>query len=188
MSSKDKLINATIEAIFTEGLYGVTTAKIAEKAELSEAMIYKHFKNKSQMIIQTFLGIKAELNQFIESKIAGEKDFEAICYKIWLANVDYFVQNSKKLRVLNQVEHSNFMSDDIRSECLNMSRSVMTFFKSGIEQNIFKDMHAEVAIALFFSPILSIAESIIEKRIDRSEQILNMCFESTMDAMKICHK
>ncbi len=185
ISSKDRLINATIEAIYKNGLHSVTTAKIAKTAKLSEAMIYKHFGNKDEMIIESFMMIKSSLNSYIQSKITPEMDFEATSYNIWLAHVDYFINNYKHLRVLNQVEYSNYMTDKIREECLTLSKSVITFFKNGIKLNIFKDMHIEIAVALFFSPILSISESIIEKRLDRTEDILLMCYESTMDALKI---
>ena len=188
VSSKKKLINATIEAIYLNGLSSVTTAKIAKIANLSEAMIYKHFGNKDEMIKDSFMEIKADLNSYVQSKIIPDMDFETKCYNIWLAYVDYFIQNHKNLRVLNQVEHSNYMTDKIRDDYLNRSRTVITFFQSGIEQNIFKPMHIEIAVALFFSPILSIAESIIEKRLDRSEETLNMCYNSTMDALKIRRK
>ena len=188
ISSKDKLINATIEAVYTSGLYSVTTAKIAKIANLSEAMIYKHFENKDKMIIQAFMEVKAELNSSVESKITKEMDFDTQFCSIWQAHVDYFIQNPKNLRVINQIEHSNFMTDEIRSGCLKMSKSVMTFFQSGIEQQILKPMHIEVAIALFFSPILSIAESIIDKRIDKSEELFDLCFKATMDALKVTMK
>lgn len=185
ISSKDKLINATIEAIYTNGLHSVTTAKIAKTAKLSEAMIYKHFGNKNEMIIESFMFIKLGLNSFVESKITMKMDFKTKSYNIWLAHVDYFIDNYKHLRVLNQVEYSNYMTDEIREECLILSKSVITFFKTCIKQNIFKDIHLEIAVALFFSPILSISESIIEKRLDRSEKILNICYESTMDALRV---
>lgn len=182
------MINATIEALFSNGLHGVTTAKIAKIANLSEAMIYKHFVNKNKMMISAFMNIKAELNCFVESKITPEMDFEAKFYHIWRAHVDYFIQEPKNLTVINQIEHSNFMTDEIRSDCLEMSRSVISFFHRGIEENIFKPMHIEIAIALFFSPILSLAESIIEKRIEGSERMFDLCFQSTRDAFYITVK
>lgn len=185
VTSKERLIDATIEAIYTNGLNSVTTAKIAKQAKLSEAMIYKHFANKDEMIIASFMLIKVELNSYVKSKITKDMNFEITSYIIWLSHVEYFVNNPKKLRVLNQFEHSNYMTDLIREECLVLSRLVMGVFNKGIESNIFKPMHIEVAIALFFSPILSIAESIIENRLPKTEEMLKLMYNSTMAGLKI---
>jgi AcrR family transcriptional regulator len=183
-SSRNKLIDATIEAIYLNGLHSVTTSKIAKTAHLSEAMIYRHFGNKDEMILESFLSIKADLNRFVESGISDENNFDRTSHEIWTGHVNYFLNNPPKLSVLNQVEHSNYMTDEIRQNCLSLSEFVIRYFSRGIEQNLFKPMHIEIAIALYFSPLLNIAESIIEKRMENSEENLSLLYTSTMAAFK----
>ena len=98
-SSKDKLISATIEAICENGLHSVTTAKIANKAKLSEAMIYKTFGNKDDMIIASFLEIKKELNNYVISRLDSTMDFESKNYSIWQSHLNYFMGNPQHLIV-----------------------------------------------------------------------------------------
>lgn len=184
-SSKDRLIEATIEAIYLNGLHSVTTSKIAKQAKLSEAMIYKHFGNKDEMIVISFMNIKLRLNNYIESKIENIMDLNTVTYNVWLAHVDFFINNPTNLRVLNQFEHSNYMTDKISEECLKFSSVIISIFESGIKQGIYKEMHIEVAIALFFSPILSIADSIINKRIIKTEAMLKLLYDSTMLSLKV---
>lgn len=184
-NSKNTLIDATIEAIYLNGLHGVTTAKIAKAAKLSEAMIYRHFGNKDEMILESFMSIKADLNFSVESKISEVMDFNTISHNIWLAHIEYFINNPQQLRVLNQIEHSSYMTDKIRESCLSLSKSVIDYFYKGIELKIFKPMHLEIAIALYFSPILNIAESIIEHRMENTVENLNMAYSSIMDSFKI---
>lgn len=184
-TSKDKLIIATIEAIYTNGLHSVTTAKIAKEANLSEAMIYKHFGNKDHMIIESFMFIKIELNNFVLSKLTGSRDMRVESYNIWLANLDFFLNNPKYLRVLTQFEHSNYMTDSIKNDCLALIDVLISFFESGISKGIFKNMHIDIATALFFSPILTIAESIIDGRLERSKEVLDLVFHSTLDALTV---
>lgn len=183
-SSKDKLIDATMETIYINGLHSITTAKIAKEAKLSEAMIYRHFGSKKEMIIATFMEIKKELNSYVEHQLPNNSDFDTKSYSIWLSHIEYFLNNPKKLRVLNQFEHSNYMTDAIREECLKLSSTVIEFFHQGIQQNTIKTMHIEIAIALFFSPILSITESIIEKRIEKTDKTLKLLYKSTMSSIK----
>ena len=184
-TSKQKLLNSTLKVIFENGLNNVTTAKIAKNAKLSEAMIYKLFTNKDKLIIETFLNIKKELNNVVMSKIIDKLSFEAKCYNIWRAHLEFFVINKDKLSVINQIEHSKYMTDSLREKCLIYSNFSISFFNDGIKNNYFKNINIEIAIALFFSPLLSIAESIINKRLDKSEEILKICFLATMDSLKL---
>lgn len=185
MTSKEKLINATIDTIYYEGLNGVTTAKIAKAAGLSEAMIYKTFGNKDKMIVGSFMFIKTELNRYVLSKMSDSADYITQCRNIWYANLDFLVGNKKYLRVISQFEHSSYMTLEVRDECFNLIAAVFEFFKKGISNNFFKNMHYEIAVALFFAPILSIAESIVDKRISRTDENLEIIYNSTMDAMRL---
>ena len=44
MSSKDKIIKATLHLAAILGIKGTTTKKIAESAEVNETTIFKNFK------------------------------------------------------------------------------------------------------------------------------------------------
>lgn len=183
VSSKDRLIKATIKSMYEHGLNSITTSKIAKEAKLSEAMIYKNFGNKDELIIESFMLIKKELNRAIAERMNSEKSFHERCFDIWSAHVDFFTSNKKYLRVLSQFEHSSYMTEEIREKSLSMMSLVISFFQEGIELGKFKNMNIEIAIALFFAPILSISESINENRLEGSDKTLAFIFESTMDSI-----
>ena len=51
--TRQKLIEATMEVIASEGFSGVTMAKVAEKAGLSRGIGNFHFRSKEQLLIET---------------------------------------------------------------------------------------------------------------------------------------
>jgi AcrR family transcriptional regulator len=183
LTSKEKLINATIEVISESGLHSVTTAKIAKKAKLSEAMIYKNFGNKDHMIVESFLKIKKGLNDFVVSRLQGIENFEAQLYALWLGQFDYFVTNKDYLSVLIQFEHSKYMTESIRSSCYETISPLIAYFEKGVKLNMFKPMNIEILNALYFSPILSLAESIVSGRLEKNQEILDFVFEGSMKAI-----
>lgn len=185
MTSKDKLINATIDTIYSQGLNSVTTAKVAKAAGLSEAMIYKTFGNKDEMIVKSFMHIKVALNSFVLSRMSESADFNEQSRNIWFANIEFLTSNKKYLMVISQFEHSSYMSSEVRGECFRLIEGIFEFFQKGKENNFFKEMHYEIAVALFFAPILSISESIVDGRMEKSKENLEIIYRSTIDAITI---
>lgn len=183
LTSKEKLMQATIEAVFESGLHSVTTAKIAKKANLSEAMIYKIFDNKADMIVDSFMQIKTGLNDFVVSRLVGVENFEQQCYVLWLGQLDYFVDNEAYLSTLIQFEHSKYMTDSIRSDCYTIITPLIGYFERGVELNLFKPMDIEIVNALFFTPILSLAESIVSGRLEKNQGTLELIFKGSMKAI-----
>ncbi|MDA3845851.1 MAG: TetR/AcrR family transcriptional regulator [Vallitaleaceae bacterium] len=183
LSSKERLIKATVEAIYENGLHSVTTAKIAKKAELSEAMIYKHFGSKDDMIVETFMSIKEALNSAVEASIDTGKSYEAQCYDVWLGHIVFFVEHEAYLRMIAQFEQSNYMTEAIRTTCLVKISTILNLFEKGIELGVFKPAHIEIVSAFFFAPILALSDSFIHKRLVMDEATLKLAFDSTMKAL-----
>lgn len=184
LTSKDKLIEATIEAVYESGLHSVTTAKIAQKAGLSEAMIYKHFGNKDEMITDTFMWIKQRLNKSVTRRWYLEEDFDRKKHHIWYGNVEFLTQHPKMLMYIIHFEHSKYMTDEIRNACLNIITDITDFFADSVDKGLLKPMPIELAIALFFSPILTLSEAIVSRRLEHTEPILTLAFNSTMAALE----
>jgi AcrR family transcriptional regulator len=54
MSTRDRLIDATEQIIRTEGILAVSTKEIAKRAGFAEATIYRHFQDKTELLLSVF--------------------------------------------------------------------------------------------------------------------------------------
>ena len=61
--TRQKLIEATTEVIASEGLSGVTMAKVAEQAGLSRGIGNFHFQSKEQLLLETLRAIYQEFDK-----------------------------------------------------------------------------------------------------------------------------
>lgn len=52
--TKDKVVEAVLFIIATEGMSGVTTRKICEKAGIAKGTLYHHFNNIEDVLMQSF--------------------------------------------------------------------------------------------------------------------------------------
>jgi AcrR family transcriptional regulator len=51
MTTRDRIVDAAARVMRTEGLAGATTKEIARAAGLSEAALYKHFRDKEELFL-----------------------------------------------------------------------------------------------------------------------------------------
>jgi TetR/AcrR family transcriptional repressor of bet genes len=61
-STRQKLLEATMEVIASEGFSGVTMAKVAEKAGLSRGIGNFHFQSKEQLLLETLRTLYKEFD------------------------------------------------------------------------------------------------------------------------------
>ena len=69
--TRQKLIEATMEVIASEGFSGVTMAKVAEKAGLSRGIGNFHFQSKEQLLLETLHTLYMEFEDGWRNAVAG---------------------------------------------------------------------------------------------------------------------
>ena len=70
---KKEILQVTLSIIYNEGFYNLTIRNIARKTDISEAAIYRHFKNKNIIIYGKKLIAPFHLNDAINAIKIGKK-------------------------------------------------------------------------------------------------------------------
>lgn len=185
ITSKDKLINATIEVVYENGLYNVTTSKISKMASLSEAMIYKIFGSKDELVAESFIWIKGELYKYVDSKSNDQSGIDEQYYAVWLAHIDFFVENEKYLRFFSQFEKSKYMTEEVSQKSYVKVANVIELYEKGVKAGKFKSMDIEILNILFFAPILALSDLIVKGKVSKDKKTLKTTFESIMNALSV---
>ncbi len=94
-SMRELFINSAIHVVYRDGLENATTALIAKGVELNEAYIYRCFKNKDDLLAQTFAFIDARFLKFVLDNFAvmqydGE-EYQAKCRALFNKCWDYIM-------------------------------------------------------------------------------------------------
>src|SRR5947199_8023810 len=89
MGTRDQILDAAAHVMRTRGLAGATTKEIARAAGYSEATLYKHFQDKTEI----FLGVLSEqlppLGAVLEG-LAGQSTVRANLVKVARAALDFY--------------------------------------------------------------------------------------------------
>ena len=75
--TRQKLLEATMEVIASEGLSGVTMAKVAEQAGLSRGISNFHFQSKEQLLLETLRSIYQEFDKSWRNIVADDSRLPA---------------------------------------------------------------------------------------------------------------
>lgn len=87
---RDRLIITTIEIIDELGIQGLSTREIAKRQGVSEATLFRHYKNKNELLIAV-LDYFSQFDEdiFYSTKLKGLSPKEAITFLI-SATVEYY--------------------------------------------------------------------------------------------------
>lgn len=72
ISKRSQIITTALDLFANEAYDAVSTKKIAEKAQVSEGLIFKHFKNKSGLLDATIKTVEEKMNSFFVSILDEE--------------------------------------------------------------------------------------------------------------------
>ncbi|QKG26605.1 TetR/AcrR family transcriptional regulator [Actinomadura verrucosospora] len=74
MTARERILDAAADVMRERGVAGATTKEIAKAAGYSEALLYKHFRDKAQLMLAV---LKERMPAFTANAVAGEATVEA---------------------------------------------------------------------------------------------------------------
>ena len=94
-SKKDALLDAAIESYAKDGEQGLTTKNLARVADCSEALIYRHFKSKDDLLRACYLRLHKRANESFEpmeiSDDASVSELVAAGEAYWIKVFKFYV-------------------------------------------------------------------------------------------------
>ncbi|MES0488370.1 MAG: TetR/AcrR family transcriptional regulator [Leptospirales bacterium] len=97
---KEQIISITLNIIGEQGLAGLTIAKIAKNAKISEAALYKHFKGKNDILEHCIGMIEKRLIGTIRSLNKEETTAIAILTGIYNTHINHIQVNKGVPRII----------------------------------------------------------------------------------------
>lgn len=90
---REQVVDAALQIIGKKGVSGLTTAAIAKEVGMSEANIYRHFKNKEEILYETGKSIGRALSSNLEAVWSMEMQPVAKLKKIFQLHLEFLKAN-----------------------------------------------------------------------------------------------
>jgi AcrR family transcriptional regulator len=113
MTKRNKLM-ITARRLFAEnGFYGTATARIAKEAEVSNGLLFHYFPTKDVLIHAMYHDLKDRMFKYSVEQIYKGATLKESIYTLWLAAVEWYLENPEDFLFMQQYENSPFYSEEL---------------------------------------------------------------------------
>ena len=133
---RQKIIEALTQLMRTRDFHSVTTAEIAQRAGVTEGLIYKYFSSKKDLLYQVLDDLFARFNEAVLERIAGTSSAIQQLDIIIASSIEYYAANRVFARILLlEVRNSQ---DYFTSEAYERVKTYARRIRDIIDQGIAK--------------------------------------------------
>ncbi|NLG05900.1 MAG: TetR/AcrR family transcriptional regulator [Clostridia bacterium] len=170
MTTKEKIIQVSLELFAKKGYDGVSVREIAKAVGVRESALYKHYKNKEDILEKVIEAVKESISKtYMEYQVpeavsndvtAGyqklmDKELLDMAWKLFeLYTKDPMVSDFRRLLMREQFEHPDIAMQYNRFFLDGAVKSQAKTFEKLIWDHYFKDADPTVAALHFYGPIL----------------------------------
>lgn len=186
-SKQDKrtlLLNTAKKLFATYGFYGTPTAKIAKEAGVSNGILFHYFPTKEGLIKSLYFDIKDKLFLYSNSQIYKGATLKESIYTLWLAAVEWNLENPEDFEFMLQYENSPYYSIEIEKSHRYAQMSV-ELAQKGIDQNMFKHIEPILLFQIMSGLVDNTVKFLkLNPNLQLDVEYKNRLFEITWDAIK----
>lgn len=134
---KKRIVLAAMKAFTTNGIKGVTMDDVASDLGISKRTLYETFKDKEELLIECVKLQEEEKEAFGAKAVAESKNVLEVILKFYKLSIDIYQKIN--IRFFEDIRKYPKVNELIRQSREKNQCSVLAFFKSGVEQGIFRD-------------------------------------------------
>ena len=183
-TTRDTIINASLELVKDLGFTGISIKKIAKQANIAPATIYIHFKNREDLFIKIYTKIRTDMSNGALQGIHEEMGIEQIFKSIW-RNSFNFNKNHPDYLIYREKFEQTPMMENIKQKDFELYIYVNNLFQRGIKERIIKDLPIPLLISFAFIPIITLLNSHLAGVIDMDENYITEACEIAWNSIKI---
>jgi len=128
---RDQIVQAALAVIAKKGVGGLTTAALAAEAEVSEANLYRHFKNKEDIFFATVAYVKEKIAKNMEGSLGGADAPVKKLKQFYTLQLEFMGKNNGIMRFLfsNELHISEKLRESLLQAMYAFSAILAKFIK-----------------------------------------------------------
>ncbi len=179
-----KILKSALKLFVSQGVHAVTIAQIAKEANVGIGTIYKHFKDKEDIMQQIWIEQKKWESDYVFSNYTNKGSVHEKFNFLWEKVIRYFLENPLDFQFSYYFAASPIITNKIHQIAMEDFRQFDTFFQEGIEQNLFKPLSASHLRLFTFSTINGWILWAMDENIDFTKEKIDLLLSMAWDAVK----
>lgn len=187
-NTRERLIASAVKTVAERGTEGVTTAVLARRAGCSEAMIYKCFEDKEDLIREAFRVLDERVSRIALENFsairADGSNFMEVVYSAWHKVYRYLLATPEEALFLIRYRYCSLYTDAVRSERLAYNGTFdkvheMVESKFGASRATYRGFYINYALEI----TLSFAERVITGRLKDTQALESVVWKLVSDSI-----
>ncbi len=153
IDKRNALVKATIELVNNNGFHATPMSKIAKMANVSPATIYLYFKNKQDLVNQTYIEVKAQYTNYAFETYNENMSVEAGFELIWKRIADFKLKECENAMFLAQCDNTPMIDEQCRQEGIKHLQPLLDLWARGKKEGIIKPVSDYLLYAYAINPL-----------------------------------
>ena len=168
METKNQVFESTIGDVAENSLFRLNTVAIAKNSGCSEAFLFKTFKTKRNLLLETYFYILESMNRSIaidpDFSIRSVHDFYVFLKKLWKEIVGFYLSRPEYAVFLSDLRLSGLYNREILSyEMLLRQDIVAQLGKAARKLKIYRVFSKDVFWSYFIDATVCFVKRIIDE-------------------------
>jgi AcrR family transcriptional regulator len=128
VTTRDKILAAAAAALVEEGITGISTRRVADRAKVNQALVHYHFGSIENLMLEVLRGTSAEAMSIVQSRYSGSEEF----VDMWLADLETIFDNAVMpgglknwLEIMALVVNDDGLMESYRKEFADPNYAIM---------------------------------------------------------------
>lgn len=183
----DKRVNilkASLKLFVSQGVHTVTIAQIGKEANVGIGTIYKHFKDKEDIMQQIWIEQKKWEAEYVFGNFKNNGSVEERFRILWEKVIRYFIENPLEFQFSYYFAASPILTEEIHNIAMKDFLVFDKIFQEGIDQDLFKPLQAHHLRLFTFSTINGWILWAMDENIKFTNQKIALFLDMAWDAIK----
>jgi len=154
-NTREKLMRAAMDIVAADGFPAATTASIAERVGMAEGTLYRHFKSKDDLLIETYRRLKAEVFEAIQARTQAAAGLQGRFRALWLGMYATYAADMQAFAFGQRFGESALSKTEGGTAHERLMGHVKQLIGDGQAEGLIKPAPAEILSAFFFPPLVS---------------------------------
>ncbi|MCF6164633.1 transcription regulator [Furfurilactobacillus rossiae] len=165
---RQHILDVTTKMIISEGISGVTLTKVAKAAGISQSNIYIYFKDKADIVKQTFLSRKQLIGDYLMTHYSPKGSAIENLTLFARALYQFAIEDPDDMALIQQFNASPVLATlDLSKEDAELNfNQIFKELKQGVEDGELREMDPDVILTMGFVTITTYAQRVAAKTID----------------------
>lgn len=133
---KERIIATATEAFTSNGIKSITMDDIANRLGISKRTLYEVFADKESLLKNCILKVQAERDRYSQGVYEQSHNVLEVILAVFQKSIEIFHSTNK--RFFDDMKKYPKVYEMMKSSRDSDSEKTMSFFKSGVEQGIFR--------------------------------------------------